>query len=261
MKNTTKRDDVKWAELLKEAVDKPGMMLSAYSNFHNYSFGNCLLALSQILGRGLEPGPIAPYKKWQELGRQVRRGEKALTLCMPITVKNKNAEGDDDKFKTIFVYKNRWFAMAQTDGDDVTFPALEDWEKAKALEALGVTEVPFEAINGNTQGYASPGKKIAINPIAELPHKTLFHELGHQVLGHVDEKMVDAGDVTPRNIREVEAEAVALICCEALGLEGAEFCRGYIQHWLKDSEISDGSARKIFTAADKILAAGTKGAR
>jgi hypothetical protein len=57
-----------------------------------------------------------------------------------------------------------------------------------------------------------------------------------------------------RNIREVEAESVALICCEALGLPGAEFSRGYIQHW--GSEIPEKSARRIFTAADKILKAG-----
>jgi hypothetical protein len=33
-------------------------------------------------------------------------------------------------------------------------------------------------------------------------------------------------------LREVEAESVALLCCEALNLEGADYCRGYIQNWL-----------------------------
>jgi hypothetical protein len=37
---------------------------------------------------------------------------------------------------------------------------------------------------------------------------------------------------TPRNLREVEAEAVALLCYEALNLEGSDYCRGYIQNWL-----------------------------
>lgn len=35
------------------------------------------------------------------------------------------------------------------------------------------------------------------------------------------------------HLREVEAEAVALICCESLGLPGAECCRGYIQGWVR----------------------------
>ena len=62
------------------------------------------------------------------------------------------------------------------------------------------------------------------------------------------------------NLREVEAEAVALICCETLGLEGAEYARGYIQHWLKgQKEIPNHNAARIFTAASAILKAGNPG--
>jgi hypothetical protein len=64
-------------------------------------------------------------------------------------------------------------------------------------------------------------------------------------------------EFTPRNLREVEAEAVALICCENLGLLGTEYCRGYIQSWMGAGEpISEGSAQKAFKAADIILKAG-----
>ena len=67
---------------------------------------------------------------------------------------------------------------------------------------------------------------------------------------------------TPKNLREVEAESVALLCCEALNLEGAEYCRGYIQNWLcpaigyNGDAIPEKSAQKIFRAADQILRAG-----
>ncbi len=50
---------------------------------------------------------------------------------------------------------------------------------------------------------------------------------------------------------------MALICCENLGLEGAPYCRGYIQSWLAGDEIPEKSAQRIFAAADKILRAGT----
>jgi hypothetical protein len=78
------------------------------------------------------------------------------------------------------------------------------------------------------------------------------------VLGHTaSEKLVDS-ELTARHIREVEAESVALICCETLGLDGADFCRGYIQHWLKtEKEIPSQSAARIFAAATSILKAGT----
>jgi hypothetical protein len=54
----------------------------------------------------------------------------------------------------------------------------------------------------------------------------------------------------------VEAEAVALLCCESLGLPGAEFSRGYIQSWGQGQAISERSAQRIFHAADRILKAG-----
>jgi hypothetical protein len=50
-----------------------------------------------------------------------------------------------------------------------------------------------------------------------------------------------------------------LLCCEALNLEGADYCRGYIQNWLYPSVgyngdgIPEKSAQKIFHAADRIL--------
>jgi hypothetical protein len=67
---------------------------------------------------------------------------------------------------------------------------------------------------------------------------------------------LDDHDRTPRNIREVEAEAVAYVCCESLSLAGAAECRGYLQHWLAGQVIPDRSAQKIFKAADRILKAG-----
>jgi len=48
------------------------------------------------------------------------------------------------------------------------------------------------------------------------------------------------GETTPRTLREVEAEAVALLCCESLGLEGADFGRAYIQNWLRRGSGIDG---------------------
>ncbi len=256
MKATTKVD---WSALLKDAVSRPGSILEAYSNFHNYSIGNCLLAAFQCHARGLELGPIATYKRWRELGRQVRRGEKALTLCMPKTIKNtvETPNGEEEETtRTYFVHKRLWFVMSQTDGEQIEPQPIPEWQKDRALAKLGFREESFAHLNGNVQGYAKPGGIVAINPLAQLPHKTLFHELGHQVLGHVSEGERSDGETLSRNLREAEAESVALICCEALGLVGADYCRGYIQDWLREAEIPERSCQRIFSAANKILEAG-----
>ena len=108
-------------------------------------------------------------------------------------------------------------------------------------------------MNGNAQGYAAPGKQIAINPVAALPHKTMFHELAHVVLGHTEEGQLSDDEQTPRSLREVEAESVALLCCASLGLEGEEFARGYIQNWLGGARPNWFSAAHPFLAHESIL--------
>src|ERR1041384_6011905 len=107
-------DVPKWSSLLVEAVNKPGMIMEAYSTFHNYSIGNQILALVQCHLRGLEPGPIKTFPGWQALGRTVKRGERALTLCMPITRRVRNEKSPNNENEnhertfTSFVHKPRW---------------------------------------------------------------------------------------------------------------------------------------------------------
>ena len=82
------------------------------------------------------------------------------------------------------------------------------------------------------------------------------------MIGHTAEADFADTEKTPRNLREVEAEAVALLCCESLELEGVDYCRGYLQNWLYQgigydpNAIPEKSAQKIFRAADQILRAG-----
>ncbi len=97
--------------------------------------------------------------------------------------------------------------------------------------------------------------------MAQLPHKTLFHEIAHALL-HTSEADFADTEKTLGSLREVEAQAVALLCCEALSLEGADYARGYIQDWMYQGigfdadAIPEKSAQKIFRAADQILRAG-----
>ncbi|MCG3193072.1 MAG: hypothetical protein DIJKHBIC_02321 [Thermoanaerobaculia bacterium] len=257
----TKPSNPRWSELLIEAVEQPGLILEAYSRFHGFSLGNQIAALCQCLGRKIQPGPIATLRKWNELGRSVKAGQHAISLCMPVTVtpttprKSTPTCKDDDSI-TIFMWKPRWFVLAQTDGD-AEVPPLEipSWDKATALESLGIQEVAFTHPDGNVQGYAER-RTIAISPLAQLPAKTLFHELAHIQLGHVAERGTDRTDL-PKNLTEAEAEAVALLCLEALSLPGAEYARGYIQSWYgRGTPIPDPSAQRIFKAANRILRAG-----
>jgi antirestriction protein ArdC len=247
-----------FARLLESAINEPGLISSAYSAFHNYSLGNQLLALFQCMRRGITPGPIATFQGWKEKGRYVRRGEKAITLCRPVTVKRATPadEGDEQTVATFFVYKPLWFVLAQTEGQPMPEPQTAAWDRVTALSALDVTEIPFDAMNGNVMGFARE-RSIAVNPVNPMPHKTRFHELAHVLLGHTSEGTLNDDERTPRNLRECEAESVALLCCAALGLPGVEFSRGYIQSWWGvGNPIPERSAQRILKVASQILVAG-----
>ncbi len=248
-------DQTKWSDLLSAAVTEPGLILKAYSAFHGYSLGNQIAAMVQCQMRGIQPGPINTFVGWKNLNRHVKRGEKAIWLCMPLTRKVKGDTDKDETVITTFVWKPNWFVLPQTEGEPVQEQQIPAWNKEKALAALGITQTEFTHTDGNTQGYARK-REIAISPLAAMPHKTLFHEMAHIELGHTAESEFTDSEHTPRSLREAEAEAVALLLCESLELAGGEYCRGYIQNWLAGDVIPEKSAQKIFGAADRILRAG-----
>ena len=276
-----KSSKLDWNALFAQALTLPGVMSMAYSVFHEYSIGNAFLAASQLLDRQLPISPIASYNKWKELGRMVKKGEKAIALVMPVTVKSKSKdEGEDggvntesgsntqakSSGRTIFILKNNWFALCQTDGAEHAHEVvIPKWDKARALASLGITEQDFKSMSGNAQGYAIPNeKKLAINPLAALPWKTTFHEMAHCLLHSAEAQMAD-GEMLQRCIKEAEAESVAYLCCATLELPGLEQSRAYIQHWLGSEEQSEEfkkkSAARVFAAANKILKAGAEAAK
>jgi hypothetical protein len=276
MQKERRESPVSWEVLLREAVEKPGLIHEAYCAFHNYSLGNQMAAAFQCALRDIPIGPLDTFKGWEQKGRRVRRGEKALWLCVPYTCrvqKDGGQENDEEPSRagqsraeqsretiTGFDWKPRWFTLLQTDNlqSDTVFyrevpPNL--YNNNSAMKVLLIEEVPFEHLNGNVQGYAR-ARQVAVSPIAALPHKTLFHEMAHVLLGHTERGECSDEERLPKNLREVEAESVAYLCCENLGLPGGEYSRGYIQHWLQGEEIPESSARRIFSIADKILKAG-----
>jgi hypothetical protein len=256
---STARPD--WSILLRGAIDDPGRLSTAYQAFYTYSLGNQLLALEQCLRRDLPIGPLASYRGWQARGRQVTKGQKALCLWMPIHARGtpKPTDEEAEARRVRFVFVNRWFVHAQTEPADGAAawvaPPVPGWDRARALAALRVTEVAFDHLNGNLQGWSVPADRtLALNPLAAHPAQTTFHELAHIVLGH-------AAGHDDRGSQEVEAECVNLLATATLdpaAVAALAEARGYVQWWLARAEggLTDEMARRIMAAATQLLAAG-----
>jgi len=265
---TDKADRPTFASLLASAINEPGTVAEAYRAFHGYSLGNQMLAAIQCHERSIPLGPIASYQAWKDKGRHVKRGEKALWLWLPITVKVAPKVTDPEHPEaepsvvtpvvTRFVMKPHWFVYSQTDGQEIQPEPIPEWNRTRALTTLEISEIPFDLPDGNVQGFAR-ARSIAVSPVAAMPHKTTFHEMAHVLLGHTGDTAgnpVNDGADLPRNLREVEAESVAYLCLESLGLPGGQYARGYVQHWLGRERIPEASCARIFKVADSILRAG-----
>jgi hypothetical protein len=237
--------------IVREALTEPGKVAAAYSQLHNFSIANQFLAIAQ-LGR---VEPVATFNHWREIGRHVKRGEKAIELLMPVIVKKKDAAEDEKKM--IFVSKHFWFGLHQTDGAEYVPPPTPDFDLEKAIVELNITKEPFACMNGNVMGYAIPAKRvIAVSDLAYDRFKTAAHEVFHVQLEHGTVAQHAETDL-PSDAREVEAETGAYLLKTALGLtDNLEYSRGYIQGWIGDGTVEKVRFGKVFGAVDAILKAG-----
>jgi hypothetical protein len=243
-----------WQGLLEAAMETEGGSLKHYNALYRYSMGN----LAFLMYQGVTPQPVANYQRWPEVGRHVKRGAKAFYILRPITVKLHDQLDEQGQPKTIQRFKpvKSVFRLEDTEGDPLPEIELPEWSRDRALGALGLRIVEFEAFEAGMQGY-SRDKDIAINPIAKYPEKTFFHETAHHVVGHV------AGDhaeyVQHRGVFEAEAEGTAHLVMNELDLltDDARSSSGaYLRHWLGGQPVPEKSVRRIFKGTDDILKAG-----
>ena len=267
----TDKFEMNWKEILTEAIEKPGIISDAYTQFHNYSIGNRILVAIQCMIWGKKKGPMNSYGGWKKLGRQVQKGESGMWIYHPIMKSYRKTELDENgeemhvtvSYPKGFTLKKTAFVISQTDGEEVEYPEV-DWDREKALKELDVEQVEFWVVDGNSQGVAK-GREVAVSPVAKFPLKTLVHEVAHVIMGHTRDMedniltIVD-GEALVYSDREVEAECVAYIVTSALDLDGQEESRGYIQNWLKLADhdpLNEEMSQRIFGAANKILQAGS----
>ena len=241
-----------WPALMDQALTLPGSVGGIYNRFYSYSFGNMMLLAFQ----GVKE-PVNTYGRWKDMGRQVLRGSKAKAIYRPVIINSTNEAGNEETRLKGFKLIHCLFTASETTGDELPPAQPRTWDKAKALGALSIKEVPFTHMDGNIQGV-SWDRNVAVNPVAAYTVKTLFHELSHIVLNHT----TSAGQAeyqTHRGAMEFGAEGAAFLCMNELELtQEADMSESwaYLQSWLQGSKPDDRSIRRVFNATDQILKAG-----
>ncbi|MFC1635712.1 ArdC-like ssDNA-binding domain-containing protein [Planctomycetota bacterium] len=234
--------------------------LKAMGRFHNYSLGNAILVGFQKP----DATRVAGFRTWQKLGRHVKRNEKGIAIMAPIVWRKKVTDAEDEEngsereeetalaFKTAYV-----FDISQTDGKPLPKFARVSGDTGAYTERLreyvtirGIKLEHSDAI-GSAEGISAGGLiklKKGLSAAEEL--SVLAHELAHEILHKNRENMPKE-----KKIRETEAEAVAFVVCNGVGLDVNTASSDYIQLYNGDKETLIKSLERIQRTAAEILEA------
>ena len=245
--------------------------------FHRYSPNNSLL----IFFQRPDATRVAGYRRWQELGRQVRRNEEGIQIFAPMFRKQRpeDSEGDIGReknseaarilsgFKVVKV-----FALEQTDHipgapplphapvpgslDSEAGYGLSDGAPEAAavsrlrlglvrlLDSEGVRVLEADLPEGHYGYYDRATKEIGLRRDM-LPVErvsTVCHETVHHLL-HQRRGGTTNGAAEDRRVREIEAEGAAFAVFSYFGLDTGAFSFPYVANF------AGGGATEVLRAA------------
>lgn len=229
--------------------------LAAMARFHRYSFHNVMLIYTQRE----DASHVAGFHGWRKLGRFVRKGEKGILILAPMIFKAAEAEtAKSDEEKAIVRFKAAYvFDVSQTDGEPLPEFATVQGDPAGHLERLkqfvadqGIA-LDFSASIAPARGVSRGGRiELLPNLSPADEFSVLAHEIAHEML-HRGERRTD----TNKTIRETEAEAVAFVVCQSIGLETGTAASDYIQLYSGDKQTLASSLAFVQETATAIISA------
>jgi hypothetical protein len=237
--------------------------LTAMGRFHNYSFGNIL----EIARQKPDATRVAGLYAWNQLGRKVMKGQKGIRILAPMisSRKKKDTEVERSKdaaainkpvlvgFRAVYV-----FDVSQTEGAELpqfsertTGDVGEYRERLIDFTITQGIELEFNDSIAPAMGM-SYGGKIAILPGQEPAEEfsTLVHELAHELLHKAERRTA-----TTKTVRETEAEAIAFVVSQTIGLDAGRASADYIHLYYGNAALLAESLEVIQRTSALILSA------
>jgi antirestriction protein ArdC len=255
------------AELERGQSETLKAYLAAMSRMPRYSLNNLLL----IAAQRPDAGQVAGFTTWKRLGRSVRKGEHGIAILAPCVKRPqsesasakptrdrlaKRAEGDADEivvgFRGAYV-----FDVSQTMGSplpEFSIVAGNPGPYTDRLAAFATTKgikLEFSRRIAPALG-ACIGDTIVLLPDLSPAERlsTLAHEVGHALLHPRDGR-----ELLSRTVRETEAEAVAFVVCQAVGLDSKTASADYLTLYQGDTKTLTASLERIQRTAAEIIEA------
>ncbi len=229
--------------------------LAAMAMFHRYSLHNIMLIASQRP----DATRVAGFHTWRQLGRNVKKGAKGILILAPVVLRKSEEETTSEEghtkaaagFRAVYVFDQidtegkALCELGSTHGDPSGYT-----ERLKQFVAQRGIQLEYSDAIYPAQGQCSAGKIVLLpGQSGAEEYATLAHETAHAIL-HLKERRAE----TTKRVRETEAEAVAFVICEAIGLKAASSA-DYIQLYSGDKETLAESLEHVQRASSEILAA------
>ncbi|KAE9564878.1 LtrC [Companilactobacillus paralimentarius DSM 13238 = JCM 10415] len=250
--------------------DRFKQYLNTLAKFHHYSARN----IDLIYAQNPQATQVAGFKQWQtDFNRTVNKGAKSIRIAAPIIKKLTPAEQkrlDTTDERAIVGYRYLpVFDVSQTSGEpvlsakDFVKENLADHQNVTSLynafkdylnqqTDLQVSEVPLATLNG-AKGYFQPStNEIVIGgdePDNALKLKTLYHEYAHSQLHGLKSAFKDR----PRAYQETQAEAVAYVAMQNIGVDTSNYSLGYVATWAKDTAVIHSALSEIQQVSNKVI--------
>ena len=228
------------------------------SLFHRYTPANSMWIMAQLADRPAAVGTVASYRTWQQLGRQVRKGERGIMVWHPKPYWVDAATGDRVRPPTTEADKARVkrrvgfgigyvFDLSATDGEplpelDRPAPEQAPRELAEYLDRYcrdhRITVELRELPEGLSGYYRRDGDHIVLDAGITPGERSavLAHELAHRE----DPELIAAHMAGDRSYYahnrpdcEAIAEAAAHTISARFGHDITSHSAGYIAGWIR----------------------------
>jgi hypothetical protein len=238
----------------------------ASNGLSRYSLGNQMLIAVDCWSRGITPTYVAGFRAFLELNRCVRKGETAIPILAPMTVKQRDEHGEDTGERKIFFRTVPVFDVSQTEplpgkqpvpltppAQPITGDSHHDLIAPLIAHAaqLGYSVEVRDLAEHGPGGWCDAKRRqiVVANGPANRQVRTLTHELAHaHGVGY---------EQYGREQAEVLVDCVTYCVLGSVGLDVGGESIPYVAGWGQDGALDAirGYAQTIDAIARQIEAA------
>ena len=197
------------------------------------------------------------YRQWQEVGRHVTKGSKAVYILAPNTrsVTETDDAGEESKRTIVTGFRAvPVFRFEDTDGDDIPMFDYDPPEPPALVDVAERLEVPVQYV-GRPDATAYGSYRIDRDSITLFTHdrQTFWHELAHAAHRRVLAQRGSALQGGQQATQEAVAELSAAVLSRMYGAPNDGYSYNYLKGYSGDGD-AHRLALKVVADVEKVLA-------